>query len=201
MFARTIPPLLALLAALACLKLVAAEPPPVAESPVAYDAAGLLKFPADYRQWPCIGTGLDMAYGPLRAAIGSHPPFTNVFVNPSSYRHFLETGTWPNRTVFILEIRASVALNNSATGNNGRYQGEIVGIEAEVKDAQRFDGGWGFFSVNAQQRTGTMIPKNASCYSCHAANAAVENTFVQFYPVLRDVAKQRGTFKTVAEVF
>jgi hypothetical protein len=29
----------------------------------------------------------------------------------------------------------------------------------------------------------------------------VENTFVQFYPVLRDVAKQKGTMKVVPEVF
>ena len=52
-----------------------------------------------------------------------------------------------------------------------------------------------------QEPAGPQIPTSASCYSCHAQNAAVENTFTQFYPVLRDVAKQKGTFKKVTEVF
>ena len=39
------------------------------------------------------------------------------------------------------------------------------------------------------------LPTTASCYSCHAQNGAVDNTFVQFYPTLSDIAKQKGTFK------
>jgi hypothetical protein len=142
-----------------------------------------------------------MAYGPLRDKPGASPSFTNVFVNPSSYRAFLATGTWPDRTMFVLEVRRSVSVNNSSTGNNGRFQGEVVGIEAEVKDTQRFEKGWGFFGLGTKEAAGEQIPTSASCYSCHATNAAVENTFVQFYPVLRDVAKERGTLKAVPETF
>lgn len=172
------------------------------ESPaLAYDTDGRLVFPRDYRSWPSIGTGLGMAYGPLREQAGANPPFTNVFVNPEAHRAFLKTGKWPDRTVFILEVRASVAVNNSPSGANGRYQGEIIGIEAEVKDVRRFASGWAFFNLKADERAGSQFPTTASCYSCHATNAAVENTFVQFYPVLRDVAKQHGTFKTVPEAF
>jgi len=32
-----------------------------------------------------------------------------------------------------------------------------------------------------------------SCYNGHATNTAVENTFVQFYPTLFEVAKKMGT--------
>jgi hypothetical protein len=166
-----------------------------------YDPQGKLVRPQNYREWVNIGTGLGMAYGPLREKAGESPPFTNVFVNPSSYRGFLKTGAWPDKTVFVLEVRDSAPVNNSATGNNGRFQGEIIGIEAEVKDQKRFEKGWAFFSLNMDAPAGTQIPAGASCYSCHATNAAVENTFTQFYPVLRDIAKQRGTFKTVPEVF
>lgn len=168
---------------------------------VKYDADGKLVRPANYRQWVNIGTGIGMAYGPLRDKPGASPSFTNVFVNPSSYRAFLESGAWPDRTMFILEIRRSVTINNSATGNNGRFQGDVVGIEAEVKDTQRFEKGWGFFALGTKASAGEQIPTSAACYSCHATNAAVENTFVQFYPVLRDVAKERGTLKTVPESF
>ena len=39
------------------------------------------------------------------------------------------------------------------------------------------------------------MPKTAPCYTCHANNTAVENTFVQFYPQLFEIAKQKGTVK------
>jgi hypothetical protein len=172
----------------------------LAEGPE-YNAEGKLMRPENYREWVNIGTGLGMAYGPLREKAGSGLPFTNVFVNPASYRSFLQNGAWPDRTVFVLEVRSATAVNNSATGNNGMFQGEIVGIEAEVKDEKRFEKGWAFFSLSMSEPTGGQIPTSASCYSCHATNGAVENTFTQFYPVLRDVAKQHGTFKKVPEVF
>lgn len=166
-----------------------------------YTAEGQLIKPDNYRQWVLIGTGLGMAYGPLRTTPSGRPPFTNVFVNPSAYRAFLESGAWPDKTVFILEVRESMPVNNSQSGANGYFQGEVVGIEAEVKDSGRFPDQWAFFALGATRATGTQIPATAACYSCHAKNAAVENTFVQFYPVLRDVAKQKGTLKAAPESF
>jgi len=162
---------------------------------------GKLLKPADYREWVLIGTGLNMAYGPLLEARADQPPFTNVFVEPVVYREFLKSGVWPNGTMFVLEIRSSVPVNKSTTGNNGYYQGEVLGIEAEIKDDKRFAGSWAFFSLSPTAPVGEQIPSTASCYACHAEHGAVENTFVQFYPVLRDVAKRRGTFKQVSETF
>ena len=40
-----------------------------------------------------------------------------------------------------------------------------------------------------------QLPRSEDCYACHRDHAAVDNTFVQFYPLLMDVAKQKGTFK------
>jgi hypothetical protein len=163
---------------------------------------GRLVRPENYREWVAIGTGLSMAYGPVRDQLPEgERPFTNVFVNPSSYRAFMQTGHWPDKTIFVLEIRGSVAVNKAKGGANGLYQGELRAIEAEVKDEARFPGKWGFFSLDPAQPTSGQIPATASCYQCHAKNAAVENTFTQFYPVLRDVAKEKGTFKSVPEVF
>jgi hypothetical protein len=174
---------------------------PVADDGPVYDSNGKLLRPANYREWVTIGTGIGMAYGPLREKAGESPVFTNVFVNPSSYRAFLKNGAWPDRTMFVLEVRSSKNVNNSSTGSNGRFQGELLGIEAEVKDLQRFETGWAFFGLGTKESAGARIPTSASCYSCHATNAAVENTFVQFYPVLRDVAKEHKTFKSVPESF
>jgi hypothetical protein len=38
-----------------------------------------------------------------------------------------------------------------------------------------------------------MIPTTAACYSCHASHAAMDTTFVQFYPTLLPIAKSKGT--------
>ncbi len=39
------------------------------------------------------------------------------------------------------------------------------------------------------------LPSTERCYACHRDNGAVDNTFVQFYPTLLDVARKMGTLK------
>jgi hypothetical protein len=189
-----------LVAMLATPPLAAGAAAPVDADGPQFAADGKLLAPANYRQWPLVGTGLGMAYGPLRQTPSGRPPFTNVFVNPASYRAFLQSGAWPDGTLFVLEVRESLPVANSASGANGYFQGTITGIEAQVKDARRFPGKWAFFNLG-KASAGEQIPATASCYSCHAANAAVDNTFVQFYPELREVAGTKGTMKQVPEQF
>jgi hypothetical protein len=38
-----------------------------------------------------------------------------------------------------------------------------------------------------------MIPMTANCYACHQQHAAVDTTFVQFYPTLLSIATLKGT--------
>jgi hypothetical protein len=69
-------------------------------------------------------------------------------------------------------------------------------IEAEVKDAKRFPGKWAFFGFGPAADRAKVVPASATCYSCHAANGAVDNTFVQFYPTLFEIAQRKGTLRT-----
>ncbi len=46
-----------------------------------------------------------MSYTPKPAGMEDHSMFDNVFVNPEAYRSFQETGTWPDKTVMVLEAR------------------------------------------------------------------------------------------------
>jgi hypothetical protein len=62
-----------------------------------------------------------------------------------------------------------------------------------VKDEARFPGKWAFFSYNSASGNAGMIPQKADCYTCHTAHAAVDTTFVQFYPTLLPVAQKKGT--------
>src|SRR5579875_429403 len=66
---------------------------------------GQLKLPEHYREWVYVTTGFDMSYSAAGAA--THHMFDNVFVNPESYQVFLSTGTWPDKTTFVLELRGA----------------------------------------------------------------------------------------------
>jgi hypothetical protein len=155
-----------------------------------YAADGQLALPADYREWTFLSSGLGMTY---QSGKDHSPAFTNVFVNPSAYRSFLANGKWPDKTMLVLEIRASAS--KGSINQAGSYQSDVVAIESEVKDSAKSPGnGWAFFAFG-KSTTGKMLPRSENCYSCHLEHGAVDNTFVQFYPVLLEIAKQKGTFR------
>ena len=175
---------------------VASTPRMAAQQPAADGPSlqndGVLAFPENYREWMFLSAGLGMNYGPNAPAAGQPQSFTNVYVNPSSYRAFMKTGAWPDRTMFVLEIRGSAT--EGSINRSGFYQTAVRAIEANVKDA-RLPGGWGFFNFGNKTGAVAPLPQSATCYTCHAENTAVEHTFVQFYPSLMDVAKRMGTVK------
>jgi hypothetical protein len=154
----------------------------------AYTSSGDMLPPANYREWVYLSTGLGMSY---TAKPADAPNFDNVFVNPEAYHSFLATGTWPDKTVMVLEGRE--ARSNGSINQSGHFQGTgITGVEVHVKDEGRFPGKWAFFDFGPGAN-GKLIPQAASCYTCHAEHGAVDNTFVQFYPTLLPIAKDKGT--------
>jgi hypothetical protein len=172
----------------------------LAQQPLApaFTSAGQLVRPLDYRSWVFVTSGLGMTYGPAKPAEGRPPLFDNVFVTRDAYNEFLRSGAWPDKTMFILEGRRAEA--NVSINNGGHTQGQMAFMEAAVKDTARFKntGGWGYFSFDSRDglvESAAALPPTASCYVCHSANTAVDNTFVQFYPELFAVAKAKGTIK------
>ena len=186
---RKLPFALAGLAAVAVL--LTGQTPDATPSPQ-FTADGQLLTPKDYREWMYLSSGLGMTYGPA-AATTTDPRFENVFVTPAAYREFMKTGTWPDKTMFILEIRESVT--RKSINKDGKVQGDIAAIEAEVKSG----GKWTFYDLGKTGAPAKPIANTAACYTCHPQNGAVDNTFVQFYPTLISVAKQHGTYKEKAE--
>ena len=152
-----------------------------------YTPDGRLNFPSTYRTWVFLSSGLDMSYLPF-AAPGTHS-FTNVFVNPSAYEVFQKTGTWPDKTILVLEVRRGET--NGSINKSGQFQTEITQTEVHLKDEAR--GGWAFYGFRDQGALATMIARTADCYSCHQANGAVDTTFAQFYPTLLPIAREKKT--------
>jgi hypothetical protein len=165
-----------------------------------FDAAGALEAPTDYRSWVFLTSGFAMSYGPAAQAAlaGGVDVLDNVYVTPAAYRTFRATGTWPEATMFVLEIRTAEETGSIVT--RGRYQTELVGIEAAVKDTARFGGsGWAYFDfasdAHGPTAPATPLPATASCQACHEKHGAVEQTFTQFYPTLFPVARAKGTVR------
>jgi|SRR5882672_1472849 len=162
---------------------------PVANGPE-YTSDAQMKVPENYRQWVYLTSGFDMSYNPAMQ-MGDHHMFDNVFVNPEAYKGFVETGTWPDKTMLVLEVRG--AQGKGSINQKGSYQStERMGLEVHVKDESRFPGKWAFFGFD-DDKTSKMIPTSATCYTCHAEHAAVDTTFVQFYPTLLPIAQSKGT--------
>jgi hypothetical protein len=91
----------------------------------------------------------------------------------------------------VLEARRGEAAGS--INKSGRFQTERLAVEVHVKDAARFSGGWAFFAFD-KDGPGRLLPATEACYACHAQHAAVDTTFVQFYPTLKPIAAAKGAF-------
>lgn len=156
---------------------------------------GALLPPTGYREWVYLSTGLDMSYSEGGAMAG-HSMFDNVFVDPAAWAGFKRTGHWPDKAMFVLEVRG--ASSQGSILKHGQFQTEtLMGLEVHVRDEARFKGGWGFFAL-AGDAPAQQLPYTAECYACHLAHGAVDTTFTQFYPTARPIAVRIGTFRVAA---
>jgi len=156
-----------------------------------FGADGKLVRPTGYRKWAYLSSGYGMSYSQGNS---DHLMFTNVFVTPSSYDYYVEHGTWPDKTMFVLEIYGSAS--KGSINLHGNYQSSFMGLDVEVKDEKRFSDKWAYFNFEGAEASAESIsPSQNGCWKCHDQNAAVEHSFVQFYPELLEIAKKKATIK------
>ena len=184
---------LCVLGAVACFVLLAAAPEEKSPRP-RYDDKGRLMRPADYREWMFLSAGYGMNYSP---GPDSHEMFTNVFVQRWAYDEFAKSGKWPEQSMFVIDERD--AGSRSSINQKGHYQTDLMGLAVEVKDSARNSERWAYYGFNAEATTGEAMPKGNACWTCHEEHAAVEHTFVQFYPTVKTIAKKFGTYNEARE--
>jgi hypothetical protein len=162
-------------------------------NPLRYTASGELAFPADYREWVYLSTGLDMSYSPM--AMAGHSMFDNVFVDPAAWTAFKRTGHWPDHAMFVMEARG--ASSHGSINKSGQFQTEdLMGLEMHVRDDARVAGGWGFFVFGGGAKSAPRLPDSADCYDCHRKHGTVDTTFTQFYPTAKPIAVAAGSFRS-----
>ena len=141
--------------------------------------------PEGYREWMFVGSNLNMGYSEGPAP--SESRFHNIYIQPEAYRQYAATGTFPDKTVLVMEVIA--AGTNASINKKGQFEDRPIGIEVALKDEKRFTGKWAYFnfigSGGAPLAQAKPFPKEA-CWNCHNQHAAADNMFVQFYPVLRE---------------
>lgn len=149
-----------------------------------FDEQGRLLRPVGWQKWILAGSSLGLGYTPRTR--GEDPgTFKHVYITPESFDHYAQTGEIRDKTMLVLAAYSSE--DRAAPAENGWYPGTLRAIEVAVKDEGRFEGGWGYFDVgtNEDRAAAEAFPQQR-CAACHAEHAAVDNVFVQFYPVLRD---------------
>jgi hypothetical protein len=150
---------------------------------------GQLERPTGYREWVYVGTPVtpnDMNDG--KAAF---PEFHNVYIDPESWAYWKENGAFREETILVKEL-VGVG-SKAAVSGNGYFQGEFVGLEATIKSKKYFadePGNWAYYSFSTpDHKTLTTSAEKfpaVSCNGCHAAAAADDFVFTQYYPVLRE---------------
>ena len=149
---------------------------------------GALERPTGYREWIYVGT--PVTPNELNDGKAAFPEHHNVYIDPESWAHWKKTGEFREGTILMKELVAVGA--KAAVSGNGYFQGNFIGLEATIKSKTHFPdepGNWAYYSFSTPDHdsltpTATAFPA-ASCNACHAAAAADDFVFTQYYPVLR----------------
>lgn len=148
---------------------------------------GELQRPTGYREWVYVGT--PVTPNEMNGGKAAFPEHHNVYIDPKSWAHWKDTGTFRDGTILVKEL-VSVG-SKAAVSGQGYFQGEFIGLEATIKSKAEFPdepGNWAYFSFSSADHktltpTATAFP-SASCNACHQNAAADDFVFTQYYPVL-----------------
>lgn len=156
-----------------------------------YDKDRNLILPADYRQWIVAGSSLGLSYA--EGAPQGHQMFNTTLIEPSAYRHFVETGQFRDGTMFALILQGIGS--NATPARQGQFATDVHVVEMAVKDSRRVPEGWAYYGfggpMSGGYRAAAAPQPKSSCYDCHVKHAARDNVFMQFYGLLNEAAPRR----------
>ena len=169
----------------------AQTPAPPRDQLPQFSPDGRLQRPTGWEAWVMVGTSTGLSYSDeVNARPGAGPGmFHNVYLQPWAYRHFVDTGRFPEGSMFVLSFFAPS--RDAAPARAGYYPADPMPVvEVHLKKAGVDSTGWGFYNFGEGVEAASRIPGAAACYSCHAKEARVDHVFVQFYPALRRFVRQ-----------
>lgn len=163
-----------------------------------YNAEGELLLPKNYEDWVFVGASLGLSYNEEVRREGPGL-FHHVYIQPQAYKHYKETGKFPDKTMLVMENFTAGSKENPNL--HGYFEDQHVGLEVALKDTENHEDRWAYYNFSAPKGfkpAARAFPK-AVCWDCHDQHAADDNVFVQFYPVLKREMVKQGRWKELAE--
>ena len=148
-----------------------------------------------WRTWPYIGAPLTP--NALNDGKAPFPEFHSVYIDPESWKHWIETGEFRDGTVLAKELVSVYGEDANPDGSTvqvsgrGYFMGDFSGFEIAYKSAEHFPdepGNWAYFSFGHHAPPYADATKKMpveACAACHQVSADQDFVFTQFYPVLR----------------
>ena len=158
-----------------------------------FNADGELIRPSGWREWVFVGSPLTP--NSLNGGEAAFPEFHSVYIDPESWAHWKETGTFREGTMVAKELTLVGA--TAATSGIGFFNGDLQGFEIAHKDSERYTAesdGWAYYTFGHKPEpyeSSTAAQPIAACAVCHTAAAADYIVFTQYYSILR-AAKGAG---------
>jgi hypothetical protein len=153
-----------------------------------FTSEGRLIRPKGYEEWVMVGASTGLSYAvPQRAPQPGAAPgmFHNIYLQRWAYRYAMERGEFPEGSMLVMTFYEPS--RKSRPARVGFYEGNRVpGMEVHLKRKDADPTGWAFYGFGDTTSSAAKIPGEAACYSCHKAEAAFDQAFVQFYPALRE---------------
>jgi hypothetical protein len=163
-------------------------PAPPKDQVAQFTSEGRLIRPKGYEEWVMVGASTGLSYAqPSRPPVAGAAPgmFHNIYLQQWAYRYAMKNGAFPEGAMFVMTFYEPS--RKSKPARVGFYEGDRVpGLEVHLKRAGVDPTGWGFYGFSSDTTSSAAkLPGELACYSCHKAEAAFDQAFVQFYPALR----------------
>jgi hypothetical protein len=166
-----------------------------------YTSDGSLVLPKGFETWVFVGSNLGLSYKQdlvamtAKEAARTDPrQFHNVYITRTAYSSFLANGSFPDKTILVMQVFAASGAEPRNILANGVFNGQRTGLEVAVKNLHRPDGKttpWAYYDFTDPSDPTKTLPTASAfadqdCESCHRQHASLDNVWVQFYPTLRD---------------
>jgi hypothetical protein len=152
-----------------------------------YAPGGELIFPGGTDRWIMLGSGLGGDYSEEAFDPRNPGTLTVAQMEPSAYDYLIENGRYADGTMLLLTFYA--VQEKPVPALRGFVQGAALRREIHVIDRQRFpDESRAFFLYpTSDVERAPAVPLGSECVACHTEHGALDATFTQFYPVIREL--------------
>jgi NADH:ubiquinone oxidoreductase subunit len=165
------------------------------EARLIFNDKGEAALPRGYSSWVHAAT----AWEPITTTLldGTEtktPEFHNLYVEPTAYRGFMQTGKWPEGALMVKEFSFTSTEEKNCEGppayvcevwfGKGIFQHGFIGIGVMLKDSKRYPnepGGWVYFSYGHQTqpyKPFSPVRDRVQCAQCHIDRAGPAQDYV-----------------------